>query len=103
MHHRSNPATARLRESSQASCGQQRGQWIQEQNMTSADVHPAEYRDGEIDRSGHDQIRYLSSELEAAADQRNRCQNQETDQAQSGLDGQRDWKVPPDTVRIVVP
>src|ERR1700750_2432591 len=60
-----NPATARLHEGSQARCGQQRGQWIQEQNMTSADVHPAEDRHREIDSSGHYTIRYFSSEFEA--------------------------------------
>ncbi len=98
-----NPAPAMLRERRETRCSQQRGQWIQEQNMTSADVHTAEDRRSEIDSARHNQVRQFSSLPEPPADQRNTGQNHQTDQAQSGLDGQRDWKVPPNTVRIVVP
>src|ERR1700730_18264574 len=98
-----NPASTMLRERCQTRCCQQRGQWIQEQKMTSADVHTAEDRHSQIDSARHNQVRQFSSLPETPADQRNTGQNYQTDQAQRGLDGQRDWKVPPNTVSIVVP
>ena len=71
--------------------------------MTSADIHAAEDRHNQIDSAGHNQVRQFSFLPEPSADPRNAGQNQQTDQAQGGLNGQRDGKVPPDTVSIVVP
>src|ERR1039457_1108264 len=45
----------------------------------------------------------FSSLSEPLADERTTGHTHQTDQAQTGLDGQRDRKVPPNTVRIVVP
>src|ERR1700722_727600 len=98
-----NPASPMLRERCYTRCCQQRGQWIQEQNMTSANVHTTEDRGSKIDSARHNQVRQFSTLTEPLADERNTGQHHETDQAQSGLDGQRDWKVPPNAMRIVVP
>ena len=96
------PAPVMSRERCQACCAQQRGQWIQKQNMTSADVHTAEDRHSQIDSAGHNQVCQFSSLPEPSADQRNTGKEHKADQAQRGLDGQRDGKVPPDTVGIVM-
>ena len=63
-----NPASAMLRERCETRCCQQRGQWIQEQNMTSADVHTAEDRRSKIDSAGHNQVRQFSTQPEPPAD-----------------------------------
>src|SRR5580698_5113625 len=97
------PATAIPRERCHTRCCQQRGQWIQEQNMTSADVHTAQDRYTQIDSARLNQVRQFSTLPEPPANQRNTCQHYQTDQAQSGFDRQRYWEIPPNTVSIVVP
>src|ERR1039458_165591 len=55
-----NPAPVMLRERCETRCCKQRGQWIQEQNMTSADVHTAEDRRSKIDGARHKQVHQFS-------------------------------------------
>ena len=98
-----NPPSAMLRERCYTRCCQQCGQWVQEQNMTSADVHTAENCHSQIDSARHNQVRQFSSLPKPSADECNTGQNYKPNQAQRGLDGQRNWKVPPHTVSIVVP